>query len=118
MPKLLQINVDSALYSCGKICEEISIVAQQYGWDTYVAFGREHKAGVNKEIHVGNWLNVYEHFFEHRLLDNEGLASRISTKHLIKEIESVRPDIIQLHVIHDHWLNFPILFNYLILQSS
>ena len=45
MPKLLQINVDSALYSCGKICEDIAIVAQSKGWDTYIAYGREQEIG-------------------------------------------------------------------------
>lgn len=113
MPKILQINVDTALYSCGKICEDISIVAQKQGWETYVAYGRERKAGVNSEIKVGCMLNVYEHYFEHRVFDNEGLASRCPTKKLIKEIIRIKPDIVQLHDIHDHWLNYKILFEYL-----
>ena len=49
MPTLLQINVDTALYSCGKICEDISVVAQSRGWNTYIAYGRERKDGVNKD---------------------------------------------------------------------
>ncbi len=113
MPKLLQINVDSALYSCGKICENISIVAQSQGWDTYIAYGRERKGGVNKEIKIGSKLDVYEHYFEHKLLDREGLASRRATKQLVKEIKKLAPDIIHLHLIHDHYLNYKILFSYL-----
>lgn len=113
MPVLLQINVDSALYSCGKICEDIAIVAQSKGWDTYIAYGREHKAGVNHEIKVGSMFNVYEHFAEQRLFDNEGRASRLPTRKLVKKIEELKPDVIQIHIIHDHWLNYRILFNYL-----
>ena len=113
MPKFLQINVDSALYSCGKICEDIAIVAQSKGWDTYIAYGREHKDGVNREIHVGNMFYVYEHYFEQRFFDNEGGASRIPTKRLVEKIKEIAPDVIQLHVIHDHWLNYRILFDYL-----
>lgn len=117
MPTLLQINVDTALYSCGKICEDISIVAQKQGWETYVAYGREQKAGVNKEVKVGSMINVYEHYFEHRFFDNEGLASRWPTRKLIKEISRIKPDIVQLHDIHDHWLNYKILFEYLKKQN-
>lgn len=113
MPKLLQINVDSALYSCGKICEDISIVAQLQGWDTYVAYGRERKEGVNKEIKIGSMLNVYEHYFEHKIFDREGLASRTSTRQLVERIKELSPDIIHLHLIHDHYLNYKILFDYL-----
>lgn len=113
MPKLLQINVDSALFSCGKICEDIAKVAQQHGWETFVAYGREHKEGVNKEIKVGNKLYVYEHYLENKLIDNEGLASRCPSHKLISRIKSLCPDVIHIHGIHDHWLNYKILFRYL-----
>lgn len=113
MPTLLQINVDTALYSCGKICEDISVVAQSRGWNTYIAYGRERKDGVNKEIRIGSWLDVYEHYFEHKLFDREGMGSRRATKQLVKDIKEINPDIIQLHLIHDHYLNYRILFDYL-----
>ena len=111
--RLLQINVDSALYSCGKICEDIAKVAQSEGWETYIAFGRERKDGVNKEIKIGNWPVVYEHYFENKFFDNEGLASRFATHKLVRKIEKINPDIIHLHLIHDHYINYRILFNYL-----
>ena len=113
MPKLLQITPDSGLYSCGKIAEEISRVAHEHGWDTYIAYGREHKDGVNSEIKVGNMYYVYEHYLESLLLDNEGLASRVPTKKLIKAIDKLKPDIIQIHILHDHWINYTVLFDYL-----
>jgi len=111
--KLLQINVDSALYSCGKICEDISIVAQRYGWETWVAYGREHKDGVNNEIKIGSMLDVYMHWAEQRVFDNEGLCSRRATRCLVEQIKDVNPDIIHLHLIHDHYLNYKILFEHL-----
>ena len=113
MLRLLQINVDSALYSCGKICEDIAKVAKSEGWDTYIAFGREHKAGVSKEIKIGTMLDVYEHYLEHKIFDREGMASKNATKQLIKEIKIINPDIIHIHLIHDHYLNYNILFDYL-----
>lgn len=58
-------------------------------------------------------FDEYEHYAEHRLFDNDGLASRNTTKALVREIERVKPDIIHLHNIHDHWLNYRLLFEYL-----
>ena len=113
MLRLLQINVDSALYSCGKICEDIAKVANTEGWDTYIAYGREHKAGINKEIKIGSMLDVYEHYLEHKIFDREGMASRRATKKLVKEIQRINPDIIHIHLIHDHYLNYKILFDFL-----
>ena len=113
MPKLLQINVDSALFSCGKICEEISKVSQSEGWDTYIAYARDHKDGVNKEIKIGSMMDVYLHWAEQRIFDNEGLCSRRATRDLVRRIKEIAPDIIHLHDIHDHYLNYKILFEYL-----
>ncbi len=113
MPKLLQINVDSALFSCGKVCEDISRVAQAHGWDTYVAYARDHKDGVNKEIRIGSMMDVYLHWAEQRIFDNEGLCSRSATRKLVRQIDKLKPDIIHLHDIHDHYLNYQFLFDYL-----
>lgn len=113
MPTLLQLNVTSNWGSTGKIAEAIGQTAQKHGWQSYVAFGRMSNHSNNDCIKVGNKFDVYEHYAEYRILDNQGLASRHATKLLIKEIEQISPDVVQLHNIHDHWLNYELLFNYL-----
>lgn len=113
MPKLFQINVVSNILSTGRICEDIARVAQKHGWQTYIAYGRWAKRGAQESKRVGSYFDTFEHYVEHRLFDNEGLASRRATRNLIKWMKEVKPDIIQLHNIHDHYLNYPILFKYL-----
>lgn len=113
MPKLLQINIVSNLLSTGKIANGIAAVAESNGWESYIAYGRTAKPGVSREIRVGSMLDEYEHYVEHRLFDNDGLASRYATKRLVRQIEELKPDIIHLHNIHDHYLNYRILFEYL-----
>lgn len=113
MKKLLQINIVSNYLSTGTIVEDISKVAQARGWDTYVCFGRKSIPGVNKEYRIGSQLESAWHYAENRIFDNEGLASRLATCRLLKYIKSVKPDIIHLHNIHDHYLNYKILFSYL-----
>lgn len=112
MPKLLQINVTANWGSTGKIAEQIGLKAMEHGWESYIVYGRNSNPSKSKLIKVGCMLNVYEHYLENRLFDNEGLASRIPTKKLIKQIEKLKPDIIHLHNIHDHWLNYKIIFEY------
>lgn len=113
MPKLLQINVTANWGSTGKIAEQIGLKAMEHGWESYIVYGRNSNPSKSKLIKVGYMLNVYEHYLENRLFDNEGLASRIPTKRLIKQIKELNPNIIHLHNIHDHWLNYKILFEYL-----
>lgn len=113
MTKLLQINVTSNWGSTGRIAEDCNIIAKKNNWHTFVAFGRYSNPSESNIIRVGNKLSVYEHYFENIIFDNEGLASRRETIKLVEVIKEINPDIIHLHNIHDHWLNYPILFEFL-----
>ena len=55
----------------------------------------------------------YLHTFFSRLTDGEGLFSEGATRGLLKKIQKYDPDIIHLHNIHGHYLNYPILFRFL-----
>lgn len=113
MPVLLQINVYSNFLSIGKICEDIGKTALKHGWESYVMYGRKAFPSVNKNIRIARMFNTYLHYFEQKIFDDEGCASRFVTKRLIKKITKLNPDIIHLHDIHDHYLNYPILFKFL-----
>lgn len=113
MPKLLQINVTANWGSTGKIAEQIGLVAMQHGWESYIAYGRKKNPSKSKLIKIGNLWDVYLHYAVSRFFDLEGLMSKKATKKLVKEIERINPDIIHLHNIHDHYLNYSLLFNYL-----
>ena len=113
MPKLLQINVTANWGSTGKIAEQIGICAQVHGWESYLAYGRMSNPSQSHLIRIGNNLEKYFHYGEQRIRDNEGLCSRNATRRLIRQINEIKPDVVQLHNIHDHYLNYHILFDYL-----
>lgn len=113
MSKLLQINVTSNWGSTGRIAEECNKAAQSKGWETFVAYGRYSNPSTSETYRIDNKWEVYEHYIENRLFDNEGLASRFATNRLVKKIREIEPDIVHLHNIHDHYLNFRILFEFL-----
>lgn len=113
MPKLLQINVTANWGSTGKIAELIGREAMAQGWESYIAYGRYYNPSESKLIKIGDRLDTYTHFVGQRIFDNEGLWSNRATKRLIRKIEEIKPDIIHLHNIHDHYLNYKLLFEYL-----
>lgn len=113
MPILLQINVTANWGSTGKIAEQIGLCAMKHGWESYIAYGRWCNPSKSHLIKVGNKLDMYMHYGEQRIRDNEGLCSRSATKQLIKRISEIMPDVVQLHNIHDHYLNYRLLFEYL-----
>ncbi|MBO5706068.1 MAG: glycosyltransferase [Bacteroidaceae bacterium] len=117
MPKLLQINVTANWGSTGKISEQIGVLAQAQGWDSYIAYGRHANPSNLNTIKIGNQIDVYEHYAESRFGDREGLASRDATRVFLKHVEKIKPDIIHLHNIHDHYLNYKLLFNYIVAKD-
>ena len=113
MKKLLQINISANSGSTGKIVEQIGKMAMTRGYESYIVYGNSCNPSESHLIKVGPKWNKYLHFIEQFFRDNEGLCSRYFTKKLIKKIKEIKPDIIQLHNIHDHFLNYKYLFEYL-----
>lgn len=113
MPKLLQINVTANWGSTGKIAESIGLSAIHHGWESYIAYGRYSNESQSQLVRVGSSIDTYWHYGMQRIFDNEGLCSKRATRKLIAEIKRIAPDIIQLHNIHDHYLNYQMLFEYL-----
>ncbi len=111
--KLLQINVSANWGSTGKISEDIGKLAIDVGWESWIAYGRGEPISVSNLIRIGNDWDVRWHGIQSRIFDSHGLASRKATRIFIKQIESLRPDIIHLHNIHGYYLNYKLLFEYL-----
>ncbi|EOA51798.1 glycosyltransferase [Bacteroides salyersiae] len=113
MPTLIQINVTANWGSTGKIAEAIGRSVMKKGWKSYIAYGRMMNPSESQLIKVGEKMDSYIHFAYNRLLDMEGRGSVRATKTLVRQIVEIKPDVVQLHNIHDHFLNYRILFEYL-----
>lgn len=112
---LLQIDACLNWGSTGKIAEGIASAALKRGWECHMIHGSRYKnpGSLMKDYQPGSIIDECEHYAEHILLDNDGLASRRATQRAVAYIKKIKPDLIQLHTIHDHWLNYRILFEYL-----
>ena len=118
MPKLLQINTVINSGSTGRIAEDIGKLAMQNGWESYIAFGRNPRPSASHVIQIGSRFDVLWHVLVTRLFDLHGLASRRATKKFVRQIEKIRPDVIHLHNIHGYYLNYKILFRYLVKSGT
>lgn len=111
--KVFQINTTLNWGSTGRIAEEIGGLLISQGNDSYIAYGRYNNPSKSKDICIGAKWDFYFHALQTRLFDNHGLNSTYATKKLLKQIETIKPDIIHLHNIHGYYLNYQLLFDYL-----
>lgn len=109
--KLVQINVVCS-GSTGRIMNQIQKEAIERGWEAYSFFGRGKPS--NKDCYrIGNKFDIIINIILTRIFDLHGYGSRRSTKKLVKRIQKIDPDVIQLHNIHGYYINIKILFDYL-----
>lgn len=109
--KLVQINV-VCNGSTGRIMTQIQKNAMNNGWEAYSFFGRGKPA--NEYCYkICNKIDILWSVFLTRFFDRHGHGCKRATKKLIRRIEEINPDVIQLHNIHGYYLNIPILFKYL-----
>lgn len=113
MPRLLQINVTANWGSTGRIAESIGQCVLRHGWESYIAYGRYSRSSQSQLVRIGTALDPYCHYGEQRIFDNEGLCSRRATEKFIATLRTLSPDVVHLHNIHDHYLNYKLLFEYL-----
>lgn len=118
MPTLLQINITANWGSHGRIAEQLGSLVKKEGWSSYLAYGRWCNPSESKLIRIGSLCDEYLHVFSSRCFDNHGLSSRLSTARFIEVIKTIHPDVIHLHNIHGYYVNYPLLFNYLIESNT
>lgn len=112
--KIFAINTVARMDNApGRIMLQIAKAASRHGHEVRVAYGRGLPPKGITSTRIGGPINVLWHALRSRLDDAEGLASMGATLRLIKEISDFRPDIIHLHNLHGHYINYLHLFNYL-----
>lgn len=95
----------------------IASEARNSGFNVYTFCTKKRetlKYNYQSQVFYGNWL---DRVISERLSYITGLRDHFNifqTKDLIKKIKEINPDLIHMHVLHDNFLNYRILFNYLI----
>ena len=115
--KIVFINTTYKSGSTGRIVYQLEQEELKNGNQPFVAYGRN--CDIEDETHfkIGNKFEMGCHLLKTRFSDLHGLGSKKSTRKLIQWIDSIKPDIVHLHNLHGYYLNYPILFEYLITQK-
>lgn len=114
--KILQINAFYEFGSTGRITKQIEnrIIAENY--DSYVCYGRDvsDNSYVSKNIFkIGTKKDYIIHKLTTHFLGYQNHSSVRATAELVSYIDQINPDIIHLHILHGHYLNLSVLFNYI-----
>lgn len=110
--KVAIINSVSGSGSTGRICEAIATRAVSQGCEAKVFYGLG-KSDFGNAIKISNKFDYLLHNVLSRLFDGEGFFSFVNTCRLIHKLKQYCPDIIHIHNLHGHYINFILLFKYI-----
>lgn len=88
----------------GRIMLDIADAVVKAGGDVRIA---------SRDMGITSGVHKLIHAIGSRLSDKEGLMSRRSTMRLCDDISEWNADIVHLHNIHGHYINYPYLFEFL-----
>jgi len=111
--KIFQISSEVNSGSVGRIAEQIGEEVIKEGWKSYIAYARDNQISTSETIKIGNNFSIIKHGILTRLTDRHGFGSEKVTLELIRKIEDIDPDIVQLQHMHGYFINIQVLFNYL-----
>lgn len=111
--RILQINTFYQFGSTGRIVRDLKLLGEQQGFESYVAFGPEIDNGDEHILRLQSILRRKLNILRTRLFDSHGFYNEEETRRLLKWIDLIRPDIIHLHNIHNHYVHVGWLFDYI-----
>ena len=111
--KILQINAVYGRGSTGIIVSELEKLCEQEGLECYVASQDINVCNSKRGYHIGNKFDYKLHALLCRVAGKQAYFSRCATKKLLKFIDSISPDIVHLHILHNNYIYLNLLLRYL-----
>lgn len=113
MKKVVSINLGNH-GSTGKIMKGISLVAQENGYETYMAFPASlyTRTVENNDIIICSsfWNRVNQKVAYYTGLN--GCFAPLVTRKFLERMDQINPNIFHFHNLHNSYINLPMLFNY------
>ncbi len=114
--KVLLINSMCGIASTGRIVAGIYEQVKASGGEAKVAYGFKKATTVPEcDLYkINSKTGYYFHNALAKITDKTGLYSKRQTKKFIKWIKEYDPDIVNIHNLHGYYINYELLFDYLI----
>lgn len=109
--RIIHINAIHEEKSTGRICKELSVIAEQQGHESSVAYATGPETGTG--FHIGSDFDQKRHALLSRITGKQGYYSKHATEELVEYLTDQRPDIVHLHNLHSNYLHFETLFSWL-----
>lgn len=111
------VEINTCNYgSTGKIMLQIAQTAETRGHNVWVAY-HNHKANLSKTVKnsilIGNRLAFFFHTKLNLYTGLNGCGSVLATLKFLHKIKKLNPDLIQLHNLHNCYINLPLLFRFI-----
>lgn len=118
MIKVLQINtVYKNGGSTGRIVYDLKSIGEKNNIMMYVAYGYEYSKLLEEDYiktkKLEGILELKWNILKTRLFAHHGFYNLRATTRLIRYMDEIKPDIIHLHNIHNHYVNIAMLFDYI-----
>lgn len=114
--RVLQINT-SSYGSTGTIMKDIGNAVHRTGGEALYAYPytrRDKYRKINDNaIIIGSWLSKGMHLLLNNITGLNGCFSIVSTLIFLRKVKTLSPNIIQLHNLHNCYINLPLLFRFL-----
>lgn len=110
--KIIEVNTTKNSGSTGRIATQIQRYVNGKGDFCKIAFGYGNDDD-KSNFSMYSWVGTHIHSFFSRKLCLQGRCSWFQTYRLVRFLREEKPDIVHLHNIHGHYLNYEILFRYL-----
>ena len=113
MSNILYINtVDYPSNAIAKVIDNLRAGLKDTNRNSIFAVGR-HAEGGSADISIGNSCDMFSHTIFSRLFDSEGRHSINATKRFINCVEKQNIELIHIHNLHGHYINYPLLFEWI-----
>lgn len=110
--KVIEINICPDL-STGMLMRDIANQLNKNGDMCITASAPKYRDKRDCEYTIGTMFERHAHIVLGQIVGSEVSFSRLATLKLLRYIKQFEPDIIHLHNIHQYYLNYSMLMNYL-----
>jgi len=101
--------------STGKIVKGIATVAVEKNYETFIyySWSKILKKSSDKNVMVGSFSGKFIHMILGKITGLNGFFSVIDTYRLIRRLKKFRPDVINMHIMHNWNINLKMIFTYI-----